>query len=115
MLIQVSVKKGRKEEFVAINKNIEFYFLNFFYNNRNLPFNAKTLHCHFKCMGYKQGYTAISLSKLGRARYLSEPEIGVYMMRDSDFDKIKKLNPQLAESIKLKINHNKENWQKSIF
>lgn len=102
-------------EQVRTKKDLSFFILYYMYKHQNIPFNSKSLSFALKSLGYKKSYVAISLSKLRRLRFLSEPEVGIYVMTGEAFDSIQRLDPKLAQEIKYKVtNNNTESWQKSI-
>lgn len=101
---------------VILNKkNLEFFILSYTLQNQNVPFNCKTISYALKGLNYQKNYIAITLSKLVRFKYISEPELGVYVMTNEAFQVIKNTNPVLAQEIKSNMKcDNVRNWQKSI-
>jgi len=98
-----------------LKRNLEFYILYYTYHNRNVPFSCKTIAFALKELKYKNSYIGITLSKLRRFRYLTEPRLGVYVMTDDSFQSIKDTNPDLAQEIKSKLMYDRSvNCQKSI-
>lgn len=99
-----------------LKRNLEFYILYFTYHNRNVPFSCKTISFALKELKYKNSYIGITLSKLRRFRYLTEPILGVYVMTEKSFQSIKDTNPDLAQEIKSKLKYQKTvNCQKSTY
>ena len=98
-----------------IKKNLEFFILSFTLQYRDVPFNCKTISYALRGLNYQKNYIAITLSKLVRFKYISEPELGVYIMTNDTFKVIENTNPVLAQEIKSNMKcNNIENWQKSI-
>ena len=58
-------------------KSLDFYILFYTYHNRNVPFNVKTILFTMKGLGYQKNYLAMTISKLSKLRYLSEPDLGI--------------------------------------
>jgi len=98
-----------------VKRNLEFYILYYTYHNRNVPFSCKTISFALKELKYKSTYVGITLSRLRRCRYLTEPILGIYVMTEESFQFIKDTNPELAQEIKSKLKYQKTvNCQKSI-
>lgn len=97
-----------------IKKNLEFFILSYTLQNQDVPFNCKTICYALREINYQKNYIAITLSKLVKIKYLSEPELGVYVMTYDTFQVIENTNPVLAQEIKSNMCNNIGNWQKSI-
>jgi len=98
-----------------VKKNLEFFILSYTLQNQEVPFNCKTISYALRELNYQKNYIAITLSKLVKFKYLSEPELGVYVMSNDTFQVIENTNPVLAQEIKSNMKcNNVRNWQKSI-
>jgi len=96
------VKKERE-----LSKNLDYYVLYYTYHNINIPFDCKTIHFVLQGLSYRKNYLAMTLSKLVRNRYLTEPQLGIYVMTDESFEIIETTNPILAKEIKSKLHYDK--------
>lgn len=88
-------------------KNLDFYILYYTYHNINIPFDCKTIGFALKSLGYQKNYVAITLSKMVRNRYLSEPQLGVYVMDQRSFEILESHDPDIAKEIKSKLKYDK--------
>jgi len=108
MMLQRSVNESRK--------NLEFYILYYTYHNLNIPFDCKTICFAINGLGYQKNYVAMTLSKLKRMRYISEPRLGIYVMNRESFEIIQTTNPEFAKEIKSKLVYDKTvSCQKSSY
>lgn len=58
----------------------------------------------------------MTLSKLKRMRYISEPRLGIYVMNRESFEIIQTTNPEFAKEIKSKLVYDKTvSCQKSSY
>ncbi len=97
-----------------LKKNLEFYILYYTYHNLNIPFDCKTICFAIESIGYQKNYVAMTLSKLKKMRYISEPKLGIYVMDETSFEIIQTTNPELAKEIKSKLIYDKSvNCQQS--
>ncbi len=107
-MLQRSVNESRK--------NLEFYILYYTYHNLNIPFDCKTICFAINGLGYQKNYVAMTLSKLKRMRYISEPRLGIYVMNRESFEIIQTTNPEFAKEIKSKLVYDKTvSCQKSSY
>ena len=88
-------------------KNLEYYILYYIYHNLNIPFDCKTICFAISGLGYHKNYVAMTLSKLKKMRYISEPRLGIYVMTDESFEIIQTTNPEFAKEIKSKLMYDK--------
>lgn len=101
---------------IETKKNLEFYILYFTYHNLNIPFDCKTICYAINGLGYQKNYVAMTLSKLKRMRYISEPRLGIYVMNEESFEIIQTTNPEFAKEIKSKLMYDKTvSCQKSSY
>ena len=95
-------------------KNLEYYVLYYTYHNLNIPFDCRTICFAISDIGYQKNYVAMTLSRLKKMRYISEPKLGIYVMNETSFEIIQTTNPELAKEIKSKLMYDKSvNCQQS--
>jgi len=88
-------------------KGLDFYILYYTFHNINIPFDCKTIGFALRALGYQKNYLAMTLSRLVRCRFLSEPKLGIYCMTQDTFEILKTLDPQLAQEIKSRLKYDK--------
>ena len=88
-------------------KNLEYYILYYTYHNLNIPFDCRTICFAISGLGYQKNYVAMTLSRLKKMRYISEPKLGIYLMNEENFEIIKTTNPEFAKELKLKLVYDK--------
>jgi len=88
-------------------KKLEYYILYYTYHNINIPFDCKTIYFAIESLGYQKNYVAMTLSKLVQRRYLTEPQLGIYVMTKDSFEIIQTTNPDFAKQIKSRLKYDK--------
>ncbi len=107
MLVGVFFDMMLIKEESQTRKKLEYYILYYTFHNMNIPFDCKTITFAIKSLKYGKGYIAMTLSNLVHRRYLTEPEVGIYVMTEDSFEIIQTTNPDFAKEIKSRLKYDK--------